>query len=156
MSRYRRLIRDRAGIASLEAALLVGLVLAPLVGGAADFGIILVGWAAATRAEHAGLFYAFANGVSITGMQDAALAAYAATSPAPTITAGETCYCLPTSTPWSRGNASAVACGSACGSGDQLTAFITLSVNATVALPMPLPGFGSSYQIATSATARLQ
>ena len=156
MSRRRPLRRDRAGIASLEAGLLVGLVLVPLVGGAADVGLILVGWSAATRAEHAGLFYAFANGVSTAGIQDAALAAYSSSSSTPTITPGSACYCLPTSAPWSRSGATAVSCGSTCGSGDTLTEFVTVSVSASVTLPLPVPGLVSSYTIATTATARLQ
>ena len=156
MTTLRRMLADRAGVVSLEAALLVGLVLVPLLGAAADFGLVLTAWAAVTRAEQAGLFYAFSNGVSISGIQSAAQAAYGTLTAAPIVTASSACYCLSSAQPWSRDGAAAVACTSTCTAGDTLTEFLTVSVNAAVPLPLPLPGLASPFPIAAMATARLQ
>lgn len=156
MTRRARLTADRGGIASVELALLAALVLVPLIAAATDFGLILVAWAATTRAEQAGLFYAFANGCDTAGIRDAALAAYGGLTAAPTVSADSACYCLSSSQPWSRGSAPTVSCTSACASGTVLTEFLNLSVTASVPLPVPLPGLASPYLVAATAAARLQ
>ena len=156
MTGRRRALTDRGGIVSLEAALLVGLVLVPLLGAAADFGLVLAAWAAVTRAEQAALFYAFSNGVSIGGIESAAQAAYGTLTAAPTVTAGSACYCLPSSQPWSRNGAATTSCTGTCAAGDTLTEFLTVSVSAAVTLPLPLPGLASPFPVAATATARLQ
>ena len=156
MTRLLALLRDRSGVAAMETALIGGLLLVPMLAGAADFGLILAGWAAASRAEQAGILYAFGTGASTSGMQSAATAAYGTALPAPTVTASTACYCLPSSSSWDRGSASAVSCTSTCSSGDVLTQFVTVSVSAAFTLPMPLPGISSPYTIASTATARLQ
>ncbi len=156
MIRGSSLLRDRRGVAAMETALVGGLLLVPMLGGAADFGLILAGWAAASRAEQAALLYAFGTGPSASGMESAATAAYGTALPAPTVTASTACYCLPSSSSWDRGSASAVSCSTTCSSGDVLTEFVTVSVSAVFTLPMPLPGVASPYTISSSATARLQ
>lgn len=156
MTRLRRTLADRKGVAAIEAALLGGLLLVPLLAGAADFGLILASWAAATRAEQAGLFYAFSSGASASGIEGAARAAYGGVAPPPTVTASSTCYCLPSTQSYARNNASPVACTVTCRSGDMMTQFVTVSVSTSVTLPVPLPGIPTSYPVATTATARLQ
>lgn len=152
----RTLLRDRAGIASLEAGLVAALLLVPLLGGVTDAGMILLAWSGVTRAEQAALLSAWANGASPGAIAAAALAAYGPSTPAPSIAATIACYCLPNSATWDPAGAGAVGCTSACVAGDALTQFVTVSVGTTVALPLPLPGAASPYAVAATATARLR
>jgi Flp pilus assembly protein TadG len=159
MTRWTALLRDRAGVASLEAALITSLVLVPLLGGAADAGLLLDAWGNVTRAEQAALLSAWGSGASPATIQAAAKTAYGSASPAPTIPLPTVaCYCLPSATAYSRGNASAVSCSTTCASGNTLTQFATVSVGTTVTLPLPMKliGFASPFPITASATARLQ
>lgn len=158
MSAFASTFRSRAGIASVEAALLGFLLLVPVLSGAADVGLIVAGWAAATRAQQAGLLYAFNAGPAVTasGVENAALAAYGGLGATPTVTASSACYCLSSDQTWDRGNAASVDCSTSCASGDTLTEFLTVAVSTTVTLPMPLPGFASPYPIAASAVVRLK
>jgi len=159
MTRWAALLHDRTGVASLEAALLTSLLLVPMLGGAADAGLLLDAWGKVTRAEQAGLLSAWGSGASPATIQAAAQTAYGSASPAPTIPLPTVaCYCLPSATAYSRGNASAVSCSTTCASGNALTQFATVSVSTTVTLPLPLPliGFASPFAISATATARLQ
>jgi Flp pilus assembly protein TadG len=152
------LLRDRSGVAGIEAALAMALLLVPMVLGATDAGVILYTWGKVTRAEQAGMLSAWGSVASATTMQTAALAAYGPASVTPTIHASIACYCLPSATTYNRGSTSAVACTATCASGNTLTQFATVSVSTTVTLPMPAPllGFASPFPVATTATVRLQ
>ncbi len=152
-------VRDRAGAAGIEAALLTSLVLAPMLGGATDAGLVLYSWGQITRAEQAGIYSAWGNSaITATTMVNAAQAAISNSSMAPTIQAAITCYCLPSASPWNWSGAVPVACTSTCASGKVLTEYATVSVSTSVTLPLPLPllGFGSPYMIIAKATARVQ
>jgi Flp pilus assembly protein TadG len=152
------LLRDRAGVASIEAALVTVLVLVPMLGGATDAGMILYTWGKVTRSEQAGLMSAWGGAASAATMQAAAQTAYGTAAVVPTIQASIACYCLPTATTYSRGSAAAVGCTTTCGSGQTLTQFATVSVSTTVTLPMPVPPIGltSPFSVGASATGRLQ
>ncbi len=153
MNRLARLLRDRAGVASLEAALVTMLLLVPICGGLADGGLILVAWMRVSRAEHAALLYAWGNGANTGGMLTAAVGAFG--SPAPTVNTSAACYCLSAAQSWSRGAASGVSCSTTCSSGYTLTEFVSVTVAANVALPMPVPFFARNYQISTTAVGRV-
>jgi Flp pilus assembly protein TadG len=152
------LLRDRAGVASIEAALVALFILVPMLGGATDAGMILYTWGKVTRAEQAGLLSAWGSAASSTTMRAAAETAYGTAAVAPTIQASIACYCLPTATTYSRGSAAPMLCSTTCSSGNTLTQFATVSVSTTVTLPMPVPliGFASPFGVASTATARLQ
>lgn len=152
-------IRDRAGVANIEAALLTSLVLAPVLGGATDAGLILYYWGEITRAEQAGILSAWGNSAITTGtIVNAAQTAFGNSSVTPTIQAAITCYCLPSASPWNRTGAVAVACPSTCASGSILTEYATVSVSTLVTLPLPVSplGLSSPYPIVAKATARVQ
>jgi Flp pilus assembly protein TadG len=158
MTGWTAILRDRSGVASIEAALLTSLLLVPMLGGAADAGLVLYNWGKVTRAEQAGLLSALGNGASPSTMLQAALTAYGNAPVKPSLQASVLCYCLPTATAYRRAGAGVVSCATTCGAGDTLAQFATLSVSTTVKLPLPLPliGFASPFAINTSATARLQ
>jgi Flp pilus assembly protein TadG len=158
MKRCFAVLRDRAGVASVEAGLFTTLLVAPLLGGATDAGLVLYSWSQITRAQQAGMLSAWGNGATASTIVSAASAAYGSSPVTPTVQAVIACYCLPSATPWNRTGAVPVACPSTCGSGTTFTQFATVSVSTSVTLPLPLPllGFSSPYVIATKATARLQ
>jgi Flp pilus assembly protein TadG len=158
MKRCFAVLRDRAGVATVEAAFITTLLVVPLLGGATDAGLVLYAWSQITRAQQAGMLSAWGNGATASTIASAASAAYGNSQAAPTVQATIACYCLPSATPWNRTGAVAVACPSTCGSGTTFTQFATVSVSTSVTLPLPLPllGFSSPYAIATNATARLK
>ncbi len=153
MNRLRHPLRDRRGVASLEAAILIALLLVPLCGGLADSGLILVNWMRVNRAERAALLYAWGAGANTGGMLTAATTAFG--GPAPSVSATAACYCLPSDQTWNRDNAQAVSCGSTCTSGDTLTEFVSVTVGTTVALPVPVPFYASSYTISSTSVGRV-
>jgi Flp pilus assembly protein TadG len=153
MNRLRHLLHDRSGVASLEAGILIAVLLVPLCGGIADAGLILMSWMRVNRAERAALLYAWGVGANTGGMLTAATTAFG--GPAPSVSATAACYCLPSNQTWNRSKAQAVSCGSTCTSGDTLTEFVSITVGTTVALPVPVPFFASSYTVSSTSVGRV-
>lgn len=152
MRRLRALLADRAGIAALETGM-VGVLAVTLLGGMADFGIVLSTGMQVTRAERAAMLYAWANSAAAPG---AIVSAAQAAFPAAAVSVSSACYCLPSSAPWAHAGATAVGCATSCSAGNVLTEYLTVTVSATVALPLPLPVIAASYALAATGTTRLQ
>ena len=139
--------RPNLGVASIEAALGIALVLLPLCLGVIGLGMALVTADRLDRALQAAAFYAWANAgtpsgwgsqgsTSLAGARNAALAAYGAGAPAATVTASVAFYCVSggyTQMP------PAVSAATACQAGQSLATYLTVAATASVMPPgMPL------------------
>ena len=146
---------NRRGSVAVEAALALGLVLVPLLLALADLGLALSVQMRLERANQAALFYAWGNsGASVAAIKSAASAGYGVSDPSFAATASEACYCI-TQT-GTRSSGTAVACTGSCASGQQVATWLTVQSSTSVALPVPLPGYGSSLSLSSGSTARVQ
>lgn len=146
---------NRRGSVAVEAALALGIVLVPLLLALSDLGLGLSVQMRLEWANQAALFYAWGNsGASIASIQSAASAGYGVSDSSFSATASEACYCItPTGT---RLSGTAVACTGSCASGEQVATWLTVQSSTSVALPVPLPGYGSSLALSSASTARVQ
>jgi hypothetical protein len=146
---------NRRGSVAVEAALALGLVLVPLLLALSDLGLALSVQMRLERANQAALFYAWGtSGASVASIKSAASAGYGISDPSFAAAASEACYCIsPTGT---RLSGTAVACTASCASGQQIATWLTVAASASVALPVPLPGYGSSIALSSGSTARVQ
>jgi Flp pilus assembly protein TadG len=152
------LLRDRRGVAAVEAVLVTSLVLVPLCLGAAAYAMVLVYTAQLDRALQAALFYVWNNptGFTTSGVQTAAAAgydntSYANTSPTLTVNASTACYCVSTSAI----KGASVSCAGTCTSATVGT-YVTVTVSATFTLPIVVSGLSSPLTQSVSGTVRTQ
>ncbi|HVC61983.1 MAG TPA: hypothetical protein VND19_16680 [Acetobacteraceae bacterium] len=133
----------RAGVASIEAALGIALVLVPLCLGVIGLGMALEVVDRLDRALQAAAFYAWANpgtpagwgsadSASLAGARGAALSAYGDAGPSPTVTAAVVFYCV------SGGYIPvqpAVSYATTCATGLSLAAYLTVAASTSVTPP---------------------
>jgi Flp pilus assembly protein TadG len=150
----RRFRRDRRGVAALETALAVSLVVLPLCAGLVVAGQALQLQYRLTRAMHAGFIYAWRNPTaSNTAIQSAVQAAI------PTLTlysnaASNLCFCIPPNGTIIQSNGS-FACGTqTCSNGTVLSVWVSIVVGGTYSPLFPFPGLPTSVQ--SGGTVRLQ
>ncbi len=153
-----RLLRDRRGVAAVEATMVISLVLVPLCLGVAAYGMVLADTARLDRALQAALFYIWSNptGFTTSGVQTAAASgydntSYANASPALTVTATSACYCV--SSLAIKG--SSVSCTGTCTSGTVGT-YVTVTASATFTLPVVVQSLTSPWTQSVSGTVRTQ
>jgi len=145
----------QCGSVSVEAALALGVILVPLLLGVVDLGDGIIVRMRLDRAVQAALFYAWGTpGPSNSAVQSAAQSGYGASSPALAATAGIACYCIaPTGT---RQGGTVESCSGTCTAGETLGTWVTIDASTSLSLPFPLPGWGSSLVLSSTATARIQ
>ncbi len=148
---------DRRGVVSIEAAIVLALVVLPTVLGLFDLGSALTTRLRVDRALQAGLFAAWGiSGASTSQLAQAAVAGAGNSNggPAVSATASLACICLsPTGT---ETQGAAASCTGTCGSGLVLGQWATLTTTAAVTLPFPLPGVASPMILTATGTARVQ
>ncbi len=147
-----RLRAPRRGVATLEFAVVASLVLIPLLIGCVDYGIVMLDYARATRAQQAALMAAL-DGASNGAIQNAAQAAFGTGSS--TTTVNTSWYCAPSAQSWTH-TGTAYGAPPDCGPGYLATQYISVLVEATQTLPIPLPGYTSAFPIQTSTMVRIQ
>ncbi len=155
-----RLLSQDCGSISVEAALVISLILLPLLLGLWDYTTVLSVQARLDEALNAAIEYADASGANATntaGISQAATSAYGSTSPSMAIS-GPTLsyYCIAVSPAGTRASGTDAEAGADCGSGEVLATYATLSLATTVPLPVSAPGLGSTFALSDNATVRVQ
>jgi Flp pilus assembly protein TadG len=152
--------RHRSGVASIEAALGIALVLLPLCLGVIGLGMALVTANRLDCALQAAVFYAWANpgtptgwgsvgSASVTAARNAAVAAYGSSAPSATITVSVAFDCvssgyLKTQPPT----------GYTCPAGQSVATYLTVTASTSVAPPgMPV---APAIPLSVTGTARVQ
>lgn len=141
--RHWRAARGNRGVASIEAAFGISLVLIPVCLGVIGLGLALTTAERLDSAVQAATFYAWANqgtpsgwgsagSASLAGAQSAAVAAYGTGGPGATITTSVAFYCVASG--YSR-VAPAVTDTTACPAGELLAVYLTISASASVTPP---------------------
>lgn len=155
-----RLAQERCAAISVEAALVISLLLLPLLLGLWDYSVVLAVQARLDTALHAAMDYALATGANATdvsGIAQAASNAYGASAPSPTIsTPTLSYYCVSTNPAGTMANGQAASAGASCGNNQTLATYVTLSLAATVALPLSIPGLGDTFPLGDDATIRVE
>ncbi len=138
-----RRLRQRRGVAAVEAALAIALVLIPLCLGAIGLGMALVTVNRLDRALQAAIFYAWANpgsaadwgeadSANLAATRAAAETAYGAAMPGATIDTAVAFYCVSggyTQVP------PAIAYNAACQAGQSIATYLTVIARASVVPP---------------------
>ena len=135
----RRFATGRRGVAGVEAALAIGLLLLPLSLGMMDLGTEIAATARLDRALQAATFYAWAYPGAFTtaALQNAAKTGYGPASPPVTVNASTACSCV-TALYSATG---AVACNGACPAGQQVAGYTTITASISLPLPASLPAW---------------
>jgi Flp pilus assembly protein TadG len=155
---YSTLGTDRAGVVSVELALLASLVLVPMTLGAIDAGQLVMSRARLDQALHAALFYAWANGgaVTVANVQTIAGSGYGNSSPQPTVTATITQYCIVPATGYPATGTPQQPSNGSCQSGQVVETYLAVNASVIVTLPFTLPFFTSPVTLSVSGRARIQ
>lgn len=155
-----RLAQQRSAAVSVEAALVISLLLLPLLLGLWDYSVVLAVQARLDTALHAAMDYALAteaNATDVAGIAQAADNAYGTAAPAPTIgTPTLSYYCVATNPAGTMASGQAASAGASCGSDQTLATYVTLSLAATVSLPLSIPGLGDTFPLGDDATIRVE
>lgn len=159
ITKPKKLASESRGSVSVEAALVISLVLIPLLLGIWDYASILAVQARLDEALNAAVEYADsspANATNKTAIANAATTAYGNATPSLALT-GPTLsyYCIAVSPAGTKASGTAAIVNTNCGSGEVLATYATLSLAATVALPVAAPGLGATYPLAETATVRV-
>lgn len=140
--------------------MVISLLLLPLLLGLWDYSVVLSVQARLDTALHAAMDYALAtdaNATDVSGIAQAANAAYGTTGPAPTIaTPTVSYYCVSTDPAGTMATGAAASAGASCGSNQTLATYVTLSLAATVSLPLAIPGLGDTFPLGDNATVRVE
>lgn len=150
----KRVCASRSGSVSVETALVVSLILAPLCMGGIDIGMIMKTQARLDRALEAATLYAWNIGSSVTAtnIESAAQTGYGTGSPSLTTSATIACYCVtPAAT-----SPTAVSCSGSCSSSNVLATYVTVTATTSLPLPVPTPIFTSPMSLSASGTVRVQ
>jgi Flp pilus assembly protein TadG len=150
----RRLLRDRAGIAAVEAALATGIILIPLTLGVIAYGAVLANEARLDRALQSATYYVWNNmsGFTTAGITTAANAGFGSAAPTPTVTTSTTCKCVSSG----YNPVSTVACTGTCSSGQTLASYLTITITASFTLPVTVSYLASPLSQSVSGTIRTQ
>jgi Flp pilus assembly protein TadG len=150
-----RLRAPRRGVATLEFAAVASLVIIPLLIGVVDFGIVLLDYSLATRAQQAALMAAL-DGASNSAIQNAAMSVYGPTAAATTsVSVTTSWFCAPSAQSWSH-SGTAYSTQPDCGPGYLATQYIAVQIASSQRLPIPLPGYSPVMPIRTSTMVRIQ
>lgn len=152
MNIRRTLLHCRRGVASVETAIVVSVMLIPLCLGALDKAAAEAVAARLDRSLQNALFYIWANPTSFTnsGVQSAVSAAYGSAAPSVTATATQSCSCV------SNGYnpVSPVSCAATCPSGQTIASYATIVASTTYAVPATLPGISPTVSLSVTGTVR--
>lgn len=154
----RRLAADRRAAVAVESALTFSLVLVPLFLGAADAAVLLAAQFRLEAAVHNALFYAYASAANATnpaGIENAATEGYGSGGPTLTVATPSYAYdCIAPDGTEATGTEESSSSAS-CPSGQSLATWLTVSVSATVSLPVSIAPFPDGVKLAASATVRV-
>ncbi len=152
--RRRCLARDRGGVAAVEAALALGLVLIPLCLALVDYGMALADAMRLDRALQAAAFYVWSNpsGFTAAGITSAGTAGFGTATPAVSVTSSSACFCV--SSGYSKG--ASVSCTGSCSGGGAVGSYVTITASHTFTLPVRVPHLASSLALSISGTIRTQ
>lgn len=142
-----RALRDRAGNAALEAAL-VAPVLALLAVGIADYGLAIHRKMQIQHAAQAGADYAMKYGFDSSAITGAVTAATAVAGIAAVPAPAEACGCVAGNT------LAAASCGSLCPDGTAAGTYVTVSAQGAYATLIPYPGIPAEFTFNASAVTR--
>jgi Flp pilus assembly protein TadG len=151
MSMLRRIARAQDGSVSVEAALVMSFILAPMLLGLWDVAQIGFGQAQVQEAlQDAVTYVAAGNAGNSSGITAAAQSAYGSSISVSTSTV---CYCVQTSTS-SPTTPTSEACTGSCSSGNDFEQFMSITVTKTVSIPFTVPYLGKSVTVTSTGQVR--
>lgn len=167
LSAWRANPCHRRGSISVELALLALFVLLPLLAAVWDFGLALKTQAQLDNALAAAIQFAWSSPSNAVNARSISLAAQAAYGSGPSLTVANPVISYGCVQPGVAGSLayavtpevnSSVTCPAATSSApaQTLATFITVSLSASVAFPVPLPVLGDSISLSVTGTARTQ
>ena len=125
--------KNRDGAVSVELALIASLVLLPMTIGAVDAAQIITTRARLDQALHEAMFYAWANGGSVTASAVQTTAA-SASAPQPSVTASITQYCITPATGYPSSGSPNLPNNGSCSNGQSLESYLSVTASASVTL----------------------
>jgi len=136
----KRLARCRAGAISVELALIGGAVLMPLTFGAIDGAELVMCRARLDQALQEALYYAWANGGSVTAanVQSNAAASYGTVATQPSVTATITQYCITPATGYPTTGTPGTPSNGSCSGGQIVETYLAITATMSVSLPVSL------------------
>lgn len=148
-SRLRAAAKDVRGVAAIEFAMIVPVLLFMMVA-IVDFGLAIYSDMEVQNAAQAGAQYAIAHGFNATSIAQAVTSA--TNLPGITVSVGPTKFC---GCPSSIGVANA-ACNSTCSGGSTSGTYVTVSAQGTYTTIVPYPLIPNSFTFNSPATVRIQ
>lgn len=152
--RLKTMLAARGGMAAVEFAIVVPLLLALLVP-ACDLGMAISQELRVLGAVQAGAQYALANGFASTAIQNAVTGATSLTSISVTPAPAESCGC-PTGSSVAVANPAIPPCTGKCPNGAQSGTYVTVSATAVYYPLIPYPTLGSSVTLTAQSFVRIQ
>ena len=152
--RLKTMFAARGGVAAVEFAIVVPILLALLVP-ACDLGMGYLSETAGVGAAQAGAQYALANGFASTAIQNAVTGATSLTSISATPAPAESCGC-PTGSSVAAANPAVPPCTGKCPNGAQSGTYVTVSATAVYYPLIPYPTLGSSVTLTAQSFVRIQ
>jgi Flp pilus assembly protein TadG len=147
----QRFSKANAGSISVEAALVMGFILTPLMLGTWDVAQIATGKSQVQEALQDALTYVAAgNASNATGITNAAQTAYGTSISLSTSTV---CYCVQTGTTTPT-KPTSVSCSGSCGTGNDLEQFMSITASKTVKIPFAVPYLGSTVTVKSTGQVR--
>lgn len=157
-ARRRSLLGDRRGVIAVETALTFSLFFIPLFLGGADVAVLMATQVQLQAAVRNELFYAYSsssNAMDTAGIEAAATAAYGTGGPTLSVaTPTYAYYCIAPNGTEATGTAESSS-SATCPSGESLATWLTVSVSATVSLPVSTAPFSNTVPLGASATVRV-
>jgi Flp pilus assembly protein TadG len=149
-----RLLRDRAGVAATEAAIAIGLILAPLTLAVIDYSAAIAEVLRLDRALQSAVYYVWYNGTSYTtsGITSAADAGFGTAAPTLTVTTTTACSCVSSG----YNKVSSVSCSGSCPTNQTVAEYLTITVSASFTLPVTVPTLTSPWAQSVSGTIRIE
>ncbi len=148
----RDFLKSEGGAVAVEAALVMGLLLVPLLFGFWD--VAQIGLAQAEVQEglqDAVSYVAAGNSNNEAGITTAAQAAYGSSI---SISMSTVCYCV-SMTSSSPTMPTSISCTSSCAAGTDLEQFMILTVSKTISVPFTVPYLGASKTVTSTGQVRI-
>lgn len=147
----QRFLKSDKGSISVEAALVMGFILTPLMLGTWDVAQIATGQSQAQEALQDTLTYVAAgNASNTTGITTAAQKAYGSSM---SVSTSKVCYCVQTGTTTPT-KPTSVSCSGSCSTGNDLEQFMSITVTKAVKIPFTVPYLGSTYTVMSTGQVR--
>ncbi len=151
-----RMLRDRRGVAAVEAGIVLALFITPLLSVMVGAGQGMLLQYRVDRALHTGLIYAsWATGSTATKplVETAAQNGYGTAPPTMTATATYSCYCIPNT--GTRSGVASTACSTTCGTGTVLARYVALTTADTYTPIFTMNWGSAAWTISATGTIRV-